>query len=435
MKETDNSKVKGKYLFYIYSILFTIGPSFSKIWGQPISRIATLIVFPVIFALNYKIIRFWPQKFIIWITSMFVLKLIPFCANNEMERIIVEMVELFLPLVLISFVFYHDNKLIENVITIVIFTSAVLCIFGFVEEFTQFNVFSLIENYEFENPRLGTSSTYRWGIYRIEQGFNTALTYALYLAMCIGLTFYRFFTANNKLVYAIILFSQIINCIFTMSRGILFVLTCGIIGIVILNRKWIKIKNIVISILALMLFIVVFANYELSFFEGVNEISNSIISIVLTGTGGVSDDNSIAERIYFQSKAFEALENPSNLFFGVGEQGLRAMRTIDNEWLLEISGFGIFGLLSFILLMLMPLVDAVKKVTILRRLNFSYECQKQLIFYKCMIMTLLVYIISLYTVAQMEEARMFYLLLGISCFYNWKPREVFFPVSLKSNEE
>ena len=418
MSNNQAERINGELLFMAYTVIFTIGPSFTKVLGQPISRIATLVTVPILFFLNAGKMRFCRKDIFYVFVFSFLLKLIPYMANGEPDRIVVETIEVFLPLMLIFFVFHHDHSLIEKTITIVIVTSAIICVFGLVEEFFHFNVFSLIENYQFANPRLGTNTTFRWGVYRIEQGFNTSLTYELYLAMCIGLTFYRFFVASNsKIRYVIILFLQIVNCILTMSRGITLVLGCGIIGIIVLNKKKIKIRFIILSIIILLTSIYLLAHFQKDLFEGFGNVFESIFSILRTGNGGAFDDNSISDRHFFQSRAFEALENPRNLFFGIGEEGLRALRTIDNDWLLEITAFGVFGLISFGILTLYPLAFSVNKWLYLTKKRSTESNEKQIVFYKCMTMTFLIYALSLFTVAQMEEARMFYLLIGISCFY------------------
>lgn len=420
----SKERIHGELLFLIYSIIFTIGPSFTKVFGQPISRIATLIAFPLIIFLNLKKIRFCRRDLFYIIVICFLFKLIPYMANGELDRIMVETIEVFLPLTLIFFVFQYDHDLIEKTITVVIVTSFIICIFGLVEEFFHFNVFSLIENYQFVNPRLGTSTTYRWGVYRIEQGFNTSLTYELYLAMCIGLTFYRFFTVtSSRKKYLIVLFLQMINCIFTMSRGITLALAVGILLILFLNKKDIKFRYVVLTILVFTVLLLVFIQYQAEMFEGLGNVFDSIVSILRTGNGGAFDDNSISDRHYFQSRAFEALKDPRNFLFGVGEEGLRKMRTIDNDWLLELSAFGIFGLASFAILTLYPVFFSVKNWFYLFKQPKNQRIDTEIVFNKCMAITFVVYSISLYTVAQMEEARMFYLLTGI-CYFHLNCKDI-----------
>ena len=417
MENCRYSRINGEIIFYIYVVVFTIGPSFTKVLGQPISRIATILAFIIILFLNANKIRRCPKLVFFGISIMIILKAIPYLANGESARILVEIIEVFLPLILFSFVFRNFPYLIEKVITIVIVTSAIICVFGLIEEFTQFNVFSLIENYQFENYRLGTSSTFRFNVFRIEQGFNTSLTYELYLVMCMGLTFYRMLSNQKRMLYIVILLLQSINCLFTMSRGITFVLICGVFGIVVLNRKEIKIRYVVLVAMIIMIGSLVFVQFHAGLFAGIGDGMDSIVSILSTGTGGANDDNSIMDRQYYQGRAIEALEDPRNVLFGVGESGLRSLRTIDNNWLLEITAFGVFGLLSFALLTLFPFYDSFRKWIGIKKNEVIENDHTQLIFYRCMMMTFLVYILSLFTVAQMEEARLFYLLVCLSYYY------------------
>ena len=137
---------------------------------------------------------------------------------------------------------------------------------------------------------------------------------------------------------------------------------------------------------------------------------------LLRGANELTKDESSLMRQNFQRAAFSALKSPKVFIFGVGEYGLRSMVSIDNEWLLEITGYGLLGACGFAVLLAVPIVYSIKGILTAQKQGNSAN---KLLF-KCTLIMFLEYTVALYTVAQMAEARMFYILLGITCSYSIK---------------
>lgn len=133
---------------------------------------------------------------------------------------------------------------------------------------------------------------------------------------------------------------------------------------------------------------------------------------VLSRTSRLVDESS-RMRSNYQMAAFNALKNPRVVVFGVGEYELRRMISIDNEWLLELTGYGMFGIVGFVLLLSHPLLISIKGILLSKKHGLSTAR----VFFNCMLILMIEYMVSLYTVAQMAEARMFYVIYVIICFY------------------
>ncbi|MBN3007027.1 O-antigen ligase family protein [Ruthenibacterium lactatiformans] len=399
-------------IFEIYTVIYTISPSYTKVLGHPIYRLASMMVFAFAIVSYGRGSRFVSKNLFVLFSTLLLTRILPFAANGEMDRYIIEIIQIYIPLIAISLVMGNNRDKLESIISIMIVTSLIICVFGIVEEVTRFNVFSLVENYAFANPRLGSISTERWGIYRIEQGFNTSLTYAMYLQLCFGLTFYRIIRAPKKGFYFFAALLQIANLVLTMCRGILLVFIVQVFLLVILNRKQFNLKRVAVILLATILSITVAIRMIPALLDAFTMVFQSAISIVTTGSGGANDDDSISQREGYQAVAYEALKNPRNAIFGVGEYGLREMRTIDNNWLAVMSAYGILGMIGYVFILGAPILKSISEI---RKRSGPPE---NITFYKCMFCTILAYAMSLFTVAQMEEVRTFYVLWGLTLFYS-----------------
>lgn len=405
-------KVNLKVLIWIYLIIYPILPSYTRLFGYTVYSLMTILFFGIMFILNANKLRTISKSFLLVSFLVIILYSIPFLYHGEVERIVYEFIEVFLPIVLLlfSFKFFHKEDM-DYAISLLVITSFIICIFGIFEFVTSFNVFSLVENMQYDNPRFGSLQTTRLGVIRIEQSFNTALSYALYISMAFSLTFYMFFSSKNK-IYIIVMLVQIINVLLTMTRGVSLVFILGIGMLIFVNRKYLGIKRITsIVILALLLMIVVVMLFP-NLLNTINEMLGSAINLIFGGQADIDDSSALRQG--YQAAAINALQSGEVLAFGVGEYGLRNMVSIDNEWLLEITGYGIFGFIAFIILLLVPIkaaYDGLKQSRLIKMAESE-------LFFRCMLVMLLEYYVSLYTVAQMAEAKMFYVLLAIIVTYS-----------------
>ncbi len=412
--EIRQKALRGMPAFYTYVALFPILPSYTCLFGYPVYYFLTIAVGTIILALNMRRRIYVKKPFLLGVLFIPALYIISFLVNEQPERILFEVIDVLLPILLICFVLKNDSDACQKSISIILTVSFIIGLSGLLEEITGFNVFSLIENRVYENPRFGSIQATRWGMTRIEQGFNTALTYALYQSLCFAFAFYRFLSLPQKQVrYLIIMLVQGANIVLTWTRGVTFAFIAGVAGMFFLNRKEFGFKRS-FSIISVVICSVSFLLIsDASFLELFGRLFGAGLSILLTGSGGRYDDASISMRENYQRVAFEALKEPRNFLFGVGEYGVRDMISIDNEFLLELTAYGILGLLAFVLLLAIPIYICIRNICKPKR-----QCStSSKMFYNAMLMSCLVYSASMFTVAQMAEARMFYLTWGlVVCF-------------------
>lgn len=405
-------KVNYKILVWIYLIVYPILPSYTRMFGYTIYSLLTTLFCGVIFFLNINKIKTVSKNFFLVSGMIMILYSIPFFFHGEYERIVYEYIEVYLPITLLLFSFrFFSKEDLEYAISIIIFTSFVVCLSGILEFFTSFNIFSIIENTQYDNPRFGSIQATRLGVVRIEQSFNTALTYALYISMTFALTFYRFFAHKNKL-YIIIMAVQVINILFTMTRGASLVFIGGMCMLFFFNRRYIGIKKIfLLFIIALLFFLVALLIFP-DILSAIFEMLESALNLIFGGRTDIDESNLLRQR--YQAIAFDELQNGEVLLFGVGEYGLRNFASIDNEWLLEITGYGIFGFLAFCMLLVVPVKAAFDGMIYSKDNNNK----NGVFFFKCMLIMLFEYYVSLYTVAQMADAKMFYILFAVIVAYS-----------------
>lgn len=421
MKSPFNRRMEqsiAAFFFTIFVALFPILPSYTRLMGYTVYLWLAIFTFGILVLLYNKDLLKIPKRYFVISMVVIFLYAIPLGFHMQLERIVYELLDVWLPITIVLLGVRHStSKQIEKLISILIAISALLCVSGIIEEVFSFNVFSLIENMAYENPNFGSLPATRFGMVRIEQSFNTALTYALYLLMTFGLTFYRFFSRRKK-GYVVIMVLQCVNIVLTFTRGVSLVFFLGTILLLLFCKKEIGLNRVLGTILTVLICIsvafIIFPQIQ----EFIANLFGSAIGLLL-GSNEISIDQSSLMRQGFQSVAFEALESPLVFIFGVGEYGLRDMVSIDNEWLLEITGYGILGATGFVILLLTPILYSAKGIVVSQR-NSN---KSGTLLYKCLLCMFLEYAISLYTVAQMAEARMFYILFGIACAYNAKAQK------------
>lgn len=416
-----NNTFSMKVLVWLYLILYPILPSYTRLFGYTVYSLLSISFLLITLFFNINNISRISKKYLLATTSVIVLYLVPFLAHGEYDRILYEVIEILIPITFLLLAFRRFNKTdIESAISILIGVSALLCVFGIIEFLTSFNVFSLIENMQYDNPRFGSIAATRLGIIRIEQSFNTALTYALYLLMAFSLSFYKFFKDRKK-IYLVIMILQIVNVMLTMTRGISLVFIAGTCVLFLVNNKYIGLKRTASIALFLVLLMVGVVLAFPDVLGSINDMLGSAINLIIGGQNDI--DQSGFMRQTYQAAAFNALKNFNVVLFGVGEYGLRDLVSIDNEWLLEITAYGIFGLLGFIIFLSVPVISIFKAIKYCHRLGNKHEE----FFFKCMLVMLIEYYVSIYTVAQMAEAKMFYLVLVIIIAYSrivsWEYKE------------
>lgn len=399
-----------------FIIIYTITPSYTKLFGNPVYRLAVICFF--VFSFYYIIRKKININIFIYFSVVSFLQLITFAINLEYDRIITEILAVWLPLMLLYLMIKDNYDLINTIISCILFSCFIICCFGVVEEIWQFNIFSLIENYHFENNHIGSVSSFRWGMYRIEQSFNTALTYALYLQLCAGICIYKCIS-TNECKYKLLLLLISVNLFFTVSRGISVCYCLQLITTyLILWNRTIDLRRMGKFVLVFIVFFIFVSINPFDIFGSVSRTLESAFGVIFGINSNFTDD-SMTLRNGFQSVFLKDFSSSIySIVFGFGEIGSRKFDTLDNNWMYILSKSGVVGLLSFCMLNYI----VVKKMFIVLRNSNRDDSEFQ--FVVSLGVAVLFYLLSLYTVAQMEDVRIYVVCLAIL---------IAFPCQLKSN--
>ncbi|MCK8061254.1 MULTISPECIES: O-antigen ligase [unclassified Fusibacter] len=420
---TEKENTRLPLVFLIFVALFPILPSYFRILGYSSYTLLTVVCTVLLFIL--KPIKFMkikvPYKYFFLILIIFMLRTIPIIVHGEFSRVLLFIVDDVIP-IFIVYIFVNSDKKFQKVTAILLVVASLISISGIVEFMTQFNVFSLIENFTYDNPNLGTKSSYRLDMFRIEQSFNNSISYAIYLSFCLYLAYYKIMIVEKKyrklLVYALILLN--INIFLTLARGPIIIMIIGQLLFMVnllLNLKTAKWKKTVV-VLIIVCGVVISANYL-----SIGKVFNMIASTIglNTGTNYMAEDT-ISYRIELIRIVFEGIKE--NIVFGLGIYGKRDFNffstinnisgnfsSVDNNYLGMMLKYGIFGLLGFIITYLSTILHAIKnrnKTNILERVSFN----------KFYIIIMTLYLLNLLNVAQMADARISYIFIGLLLSYN-----------------
>lgn len=322
----------------------------------------------------------------------------------------------------------EDKNDFENFITIFIKCITIYSIFCLIQTFTEFNIFDFISG---NKPGVASTSVYyRFGLVRSYASFTTSINNALFLVMGAFLIIYRIEKTESKKEKNNVILSFLCVCaaiLSTLSRGPMLIFICalllyllkkGLINVIIRNIK----KIIFVLIILIILFIGIprvrnattnFINMFLAIFDdsAVSSISNSF------GTNA----NGIGERALLYKWVNEKIQG--NELLGLGPDStitfkfedsnnkIRYKTSIENQYLKTLCYFGWIGLISFLIFTIYMLT-----------LNYKlYNKEKKIDFYFFSILTQIVYIIAMFTVASVDDMRMYFLLIGlIFVFYKFR---------------
>lgn len=428
--KSESSKEKSfSILLALYIFLFPILPSYFRIFGYSAYTLLTLCVTIILFFLSknsFHSMRF-DKKILTVVMFIIILRVIPLIVHFELARILLYIADDCLPIFLL-FVFLKTTRDFNKSIEIILLACAFLCLFGVIEYFTHFNVFSLVENYHYLNVSFGSTSATRAGIYRIEESFNTAITYCIYLSFCLWLCFYKIINGSKEKGVFLLVILINLNAFLTVSRGALILMILGeIIFFGYLIKKSTAFKLVRISIIIVLVFMII---YALGFHEIIE-----VFKIISSVFGFSTDSTYMAEdTLSYRLSLFGIVFNKSsnNLFFGLGIEQRSGFTfysvmnnisgtfdSIDNHYLGFFLKYGIVGLASFLF-------------TYFGALLYAFNRKKRLLYYdiisfnKVFVIGIIVYLANLANVAQMADARISYIYIGLMLAYN--------KIIIKSNE-
>lgn len=338
----------------------------------------------------------------------------------------------------------RKRNVFTEALHMLVYAAGFLSVTGLIEEAARINVFHIIS-------RLPESNFYteiRLGIYRIETSFSHPIVYCAYLCFIAGLLVYLIDYETDKkkrIIFQIIYVLVLINALLTVSRSALIVLVAEqvVLGCMTGFAKFGKKAVIVGVCLAFGLVISSAAGLPLVpkiqdlWYMFLNLFNNKYASMYSTTFG--MNESGIGNRIDLFTWVADAVKGHELFGMGTATEFEYSVRTveptwnyrytwiktsIENEYLYNYFIHGLVGVVTFVLNMLGVIVYAIKTDRFSKEYTENVEgvAEKKLTFPKTMIVLLIGYAITLFTVRSSDNVRIFNILMCILFAYNYKAR-------------
>lgn len=324
----------------------------------------------------------------------------------------------------------RTNEDLQSLLSIFSNSLVVYSVICILQTFTGFNIFDIVSGTSLS----GAANYYRFGLVRSYGSFNTSINNALFMVMasCIILYLYEHATDRIEKKYYIIKYIVCIIAICAcMSRAPILVLMLiwfiylvkkGLLKFV--YRNFIKIMILMATVLVLLvssstirMISTNFVNMFVAIFD--DSVGSSISSSFGVNVGG------IGERAILYTWVGEKIDG--NEILGMGPSSdpefrytdewnkERVKTSLENHYLKILYNFGYIGLVLFILFIFKMLICTYKGIK-----NFPSQGMS---FHYIALMAQIAYIVCIFTVASVDDMRMYYFIVCISILMQTKIRE------------
>jgi len=330
---------------------------------------------------------------------------------------------LWLGIVIFASKIINTKERFDKILDLLIFTATIVGVFGFVEEITHFNVFSMLNT-------VGSTLNYnptRFGILRIISFTSHAISYCTYCMLILGILFYRISTSDTKHKRTLYVSGIIIgaNAILTLSRisllGILieFVLFMYFSGKRQFLLKVAKYLVIVFAVIGLGCLVSVKFRHgvQMASYVVLALFDDSYISLLRANgftdnAGGIGNRLDLYNWVFYELKGNFLLGRGASSSFNhafINHDGYRQVKeSIEVEWLRTLYRYGVIGLVGQIVLML----------GIARKSYLDKLIDKDTISYGKMIFSIFVaYIIVFFGVMQNQDIQVFSIIVMLFLAY------------------
>lgn len=424
--------------FYLFIPLYCILPDYFRIGKFPVYTVMIIgLIFIYLYSKKFANTKinfcelFRERKYISLFIFYILIEMFSYIIHYE----IITMIRFVLEKVVVLMVLYSfidSRKKFDKVIDLIIIATFILTIFGVIEYLTEFNIFSLVENYYYPNLTFGSQAYVRFGKVRVEQSFNHSIIYCVYLIFVSSLVFYKTQQQNkSNMKYKVAMTMIVINAVLTMSRAplILFFVNLFFLLFLIEKKKRIKIiKNITLCIPFVIIFILITGIGKdvimQSWYMILALFDEKYRVLISTEFGGNSEP--FHYRLGLYSIVYNQVKD--SIFYGIPEGVSRTFSyvnpsgyiieasSVDNNYLVLLQNYGILGVVNFIVFYFGNIVFSLKRLKITNYMLMSKN--KILNFNYIFIITMVLYLINLLSVAQMHEIRMVIVFIVLMLSYN-----------------
>lgn len=397
----------------IVLLLYPILPSYFVIFGARVTTILALGCLLLLFSTPqfYKL-RLTGIKLMIMLI-IFLCYLMSAISNKEVftSGFLSEICNYFI-IPLYCAVLIDTKEKFDKCCTLLIASAMVLCVLSLTELFFGFNLFSLIETVDLGH--VGSGSSARFGIYRIESSFGQAIAFAIYLSFIVCLVFYKLYNKNNasSFMQNIYLFCLLLLTLFiflTGSRFPLLVVLVSYLAFFFKLQKKTKIKLLIILAIAIVGVVIFGLIKGNSFFK---ELFDSIIAIFKGDTSDRTQENTANYRLSLFK--YSKLVVGNDYFFGRGlhvntafvhlspNYGLFQSYSFDNGFIYIYLQQGIVGLIAWISLTYSIIVSVI--------LSYKKGENDHINFPIAVLVA--VCLLNMFSVARLDESRAFMMIIG-----------------------
>ncbi|GEM_PF-517895 len=348
------------------------------------------------------------------------------CQLSHRERIdyLRNMLEYIGPFILLG-CFIESRKQINTVVDLILVFTAFICVMGILEHVTRFNVWSILENEVLDNE-MGSISQVRYGMYKIEQSFGQCLSYSSYLLAISVLAYYRFFSVLSKKSRVLLLgFLLLVGLnVFWTDSHLAFIIFL-LLGIGVVFVRFPRKKRMIMVTAVTGLFFAFFILY----FTGLLDQNTYVLSLVkmfdptdtVYGTsmsyrmGLLTAFPSIIKGNYALGCGTVALQEPFFIRTVACPTGFPTV-SIDNNYLFRTAQYGLVGLSAFLLYYLgtVILVTVGAVSTGKKKMKLLFHEHPFLIVVPVIVV---MYLFIWISVAQINEFRVFNVILGLYAAY------------------
>lgn len=405
-------------LVFLYPIL----PEYFVFFKWPIFQWLSFATF-VVFVFTSKKIK---DKGTIRVISIGILLMcVAYAAHRELGSIVSGILNVYIPILLI-YNYAIDEQRITKVIRLIEAGGLILSLEAFCEYFFSYNVFSLLQNTDFDDVMGALVLNYRYGHARAEGSLGQAIPFATYLL------FVNFFTIvefkknrelhyHNSMLTVLTYVFSLIAIFFTGSK--IGILIAAVLQVFLFNELQLKKK---VAIILILMIVAVFAMATGDNNVGsISDIKYTILGLFNSSYYSKLSDGgqNLTYRIYL----FKTLSSTIKEHFltGLGAYGRQRFSfkmitstsswegatSIDDYYLDILVSYGFIGLISGLYPFIMGIYYSLKGRKAQAAGNMSW------LFNQCLIMIVL-YLFILISVTQLGEKRIFYefVALILSCW-------------------
>ena len=418
MTKIINKKNNNVFLLLLLVGIYPVLPEYFGIGKTPFYMFIPLI--GLLLLLSKKSTLIVKRSFIKNNSLFFLLCTLPFIFHSQLGTWINWFVTTVVVLYLLDSLLCSRRD-IEWCLDAILYVSIIINLIALIERFTGYNVWSLFQTGA--NISNDSSAYFRYGVIRIEASFGVALTYSMYLLFVSLIALYKIISTKSTesgllvrkktAIYVFAFLLSIVCIVFTQCRLPLITIVFSLI-FVVFKGKFLKKSKVLLLVLLILLVVGVI------FIDQLIELVGHFFSLFQDFFGGLSgntaDDLTTAYRFELIPTLLPYIEEKPVFGYGASyiNNGFTFIildhkhKSIDNNYLAQALYYGIVGLLGNVW-WIFSIIKRNISLTIKRIELDDFE------FF--ILLICIVYAVNLFSLYQMMESHLFYIIVGLYCKY------------------